>query len=208
MSIKKLEGTLVYVQVQKPVDCYVKEKGQELKASIVVDEETADAWNEMYPKQPAKVVKTAEFEAMFKVPAPLPSEKKQYVITLRKNTKLSNGEPVPDKYIPKLFQRNAEGLLEDITQTVLPANGSKGALAVEHYDGKLGAVARLKNVLVTELIEYQARDEGGDTGFDEAPVAAPKAEAVRTAPKPAAKSAATKQAPIPAFAEDEDQNPF
>jgi hypothetical protein len=188
MSIKKLEGTLVYVQVQKPVDCFVKDKGQEFKASIVVDEETADSWNELYPKQPAKVVKTSEFEASFKIPPPLPSEKKQYVITLRKNTKLSNGEPVPEKYIPKLFQRDKEGVLQDITQSVLPANGSKGALAVEHYDGKMGPVARLKNVLVTDLIEYQKQDSDGDTGFDDSPAPAP----VRTEakPKPKAKPSA------------------
>jgi hypothetical protein len=183
MSIKKLEGTLVYVQVQKPVDCFVKEKGQELKASIVVDEETADSWNELYPKQPAKVVKTSEFEASFKIPPPLPSEKKQYVITLRKNTKLANGEPVPDKYIPKLYRRNEEGALEDITQSVLPANGSKGALAVEHYDGKMGPVARLKNVLVIDLIEYQKQDSEGDTGFDDTPAPAPVRTEAKVKPK-------------------------
>jgi hypothetical protein len=183
MSIKKLEGTLVYVQVQKPVDCFVKEKGQEFKASIVVDEETADSWNELYPKQPAKVVKTSEFEASFKIPPPLPSEKKQYVITLRKNTKLSNGEPVPEKYIPKLVQRDEGGVLQDITQSVLPANGSKGALAVEHYDGKMGPVARLKNVLVTDLIEYQKQDSDGDTGFDDSPSPAPVRTEAKTKPK-------------------------
>jgi hypothetical protein len=183
MSIKKLEGTLVYVQVQKPVDCFVKDKGQEFKASIVVDEETADSWNELYPKQPAKVVKTSEFEASFKIPPPLPSEKKQYVITLRKNTKLSNGEPVPEKYIPKLFQRDKEGVLQDITQSVLPANGSKGALAVEHYDGKMGPVARLKNVLVTDLIEYQKQDSDGDTGFDDSPSPAPVRTEAKVKPK-------------------------
>ena len=183
MSIKKLEGTLVYVQVQKPVDCFVKDKGQEFKASIVVDEETADSWNELYPKQPAKVVKTSEFEASFKIPPPLPSEKKQYVITLRKNTKLSNGEPVPEKYIPKLFQRDEDGVLQDITQSVLPANGSKGALAVEHYDGKMGPVARLKNVLVTDLIEYQKQDSDGDTGFDDSPSPAPVRTEAKVKPK-------------------------
>ena len=57
MNLNKLTGTLVYVQVNKPVDCFVKEKGQEWKASIIVDEDTADAWNEAYPKQTATVIK-------------------------------------------------------------------------------------------------------------------------------------------------------
>lgn len=78
MSLNKLTGTLVYVQVQKPVECYVKEKGFEYKASIIVDEDTADAWNEAYPKQTATVIKTSEFESKFKIPAPYPDAKKQY----------------------------------------------------------------------------------------------------------------------------------
>jgi hypothetical protein len=105
------------------------------------------------------------------------------VITLRKNTKLSNGEPVPEKYIPKLFQRDEDGVLQDITQSVLPANGSKGALAVEHYDGKMGPVARLKNVLVTDLIEYQKQDSDGDTGFDDSPAPAPVRTEAKVKPK-------------------------
>lgn len=153
MSISKLTGTLVYVQLDTPKPCFDAEKGTEYKASIVVNEDDADAWNEAYPKQKAKEVKTSEFETIYKVAAPFPDQRKQYIITLRKNTKLANGNPVPPQYTPKVFQQKGKTLVE-ITSTVLVANGSTGQMSVDHYDAKMGPVARLKNVKVDDLIEY------------------------------------------------------
>jgi len=194
--IKQLNGTLVYVQAQKPVACYVADKGFEVKSSIVVDEDTADAWEEVYSKQAAKAVKTSEFEALYKIPAPYPDQKKQFIITLRKNTKLANGESVPAKYMPKVMERTASGNLIDVTNEKLPANGSLGAISVEHYAGKMGDVARLKNVLVTSMIEYEGGssdyepgDEFADTGSGSVkvpPKAIEKAQAASKA-KPKAK---------------------
>lgn len=153
MSISKLTGTLVYVQLDTPKPCFDAEKGTEYKASIVVTEDDADEWNEAYPKQKAKEVKTSEFETVYKVAAPFPDQRKQYIITLRKNTKLANGNPVPPQYTPKVFQQKGKTLVE-ITSTVLVANGSTGQMSVDHYDAKMGPVARLKNVKVDDLIEY------------------------------------------------------
>ena len=166
MSISKLTGTLVYVQVDQSKPCYVEEKGHEWKASIVVDEETADAWDEAFPKQTAKQVKTADFEGIYKVPAPFENQRKQYIITLRKNTKLGNGNDVPLQYQPKVFQKKGNTLV-DITKTILVANGSLGQMSVEVYDGKMGSFARLKNVMVTDLIEYIKKDSAGDDAGSE-----------------------------------------
>lgn len=188
MSINKLTGTLVYVQVDQPKPCYVAEKGSEWKASIVVDEDTADKWDEAFPKQTAKQVKTAEFENLYKIAAPYPDQRKQYVITLRKNTKLGNGNDVPPQYTPKLFQQKGNSLV-DVTHSVLAANGSVGQISVDVYEGKMGTFARLKNILVTELIEY-VKPEGG-AGSDpgsEFGVAIAKTEAhTKPAAKPKAK---------------------
>lgn len=161
MAIEKLTGTLVYVQVDTPKNCYVEEKGKEWKASIVVSEDDADAWDEAYPKQTAKQVKTSDFEEVYKIKPPFPEQRKQYIITLRKNTKLANGNDVPVKYQPKVYKKVGK-TMEDITKEVLVANGSEGQISVENYDGKMGSFARLKNVLVTELIEYHK--EGGAAG--------------------------------------------
>lgn len=161
MPIDKLTGTLVYVQVDTPKKCYVESKGKEWKCSVVVDEDTADAWDEEYPKQSAKQVKTSDFESIYKIAPPFPDQRKQYIITLRKNTKLANGNDVPAQYQPKVFKKE-DGAMLNITKDVLVANGSKGVVSVEVYEGKLGVVGRLKNVLVTELIEYTKKSGGSE----------------------------------------------
>ena len=166
MAIEKLTGTLVYVQVDKPKDCYVKEKGQEWKASIVISEDDAEAWDDEYPKQSAKQVKTSEFEGMYKIPAPFPGQRKQYIITLRKNTKLGNGNEVPLKYQPKVFQKKGNTLV-DITKSILVANGSTGQISVETFESKIGGqFARLKNIMVVNLIEYEKTSGGAEGGSE------------------------------------------
>lgn len=159
----KLTGILVYVQVDTPKPCYVESKGKEWKASVVIDEDTADAWDEMFPKQTAKQVKTSEFEGIYKIEPPFPDQRKQYIVTLRKNTKLANGNDVPEKYQPKVFKKEGSSLV-NITKDILVANGSEGVVSVEIYDGKMGTFARLKNVLVTNLIPYEKSQSSGESG--------------------------------------------
>lgn len=206
--MNKLNGTLVYVQVNKPVDCYIKEKGKEWKASIVVDEDTADEWNEEFPKQSATVVKTSEFESIYKIPAPYPEAKKQYIITLRRNTHYTKTEkdedgkdvktqhPIPENYHPKVFLKTEDGR-QDITQEKLVANGSKGTISIQVRELRVGNVANLGNVLVTDLIEYKSTaKEAGSEFDDEAP--SPK--------KKESKPSKAKQEP--AAQESEDDEPF
>jgi len=199
MPIRKLEGTLLFVQVQNPVDCYEKSKGKEWKASIAVDEDTADAWNEDYPKQPALAVKTSEFEAKYKTTPPNPSAKKQYVITLRKNTKLGNGDEVPDIYKPKILVPQKNGENKDVTADVLVGNGSKGAISVDVWEMSKGSVARLKNILVTDLVEYVKPEGSGGTYTPGDEFAESKKEA-KSSSKPKAKAKAEE--------EEEEDAPF
>lgn len=201
--MKSLTGTLVYVMVDRPRDCYEKDKGQEWKAGVVItDEDIADQFDEEYPKQTCKKVKTAEFESIYHCPAPEGAGKNVWVATLKKNVKLSNGEPVPDKYRPRVFEQQGSSRV-DVTFTKLPANGSQGTLSIDEWEGDKGKVARLKNVLVTELIEYVAPEgsnyESGSE-FDE--VETPKAS------KPAAKSAPAKKAVKKSTDEFESDSPF
>ena len=167
--MNKLEGMLVYVCVDRPTDCYDKEKGKEWKAGVVVDEDTADAFAELYPKQAARKVKRVDFQEQYNVEPPEGEEKNLYVITLKKNTKLANGEDVPDKYRPRVYLKEGN-VRNDVTFTKLVANGSKGIVSIDHQELKLGNVARLQNVLVTELIEYE-RKSGYEAGseFDDEP---------------------------------------
>lgn len=199
MPIRKLTGTLLFVQVQTPVECYTKEKGHEWKASICVDEDTADAWNEDYTKQPATVVKTSEFEGKYKVPAPFPDAKKQYVITLRKNTKLGNGEDVPEIYQPKVLLPQDDGSHKDVTSELLVGNGSKGSISVDLWETRSGNnVARLKNILVTDLVKYEKKEGEGSAYV-------PGSEFGDAPKKPASKPAKTR---AKVEAEQEEDAPF
>jgi hypothetical protein len=166
-TIEKLSGMLVYVQLETPKPCFDPLKGVEWKASIVVDEDTADKWDEQFPKQAAKQIKTDGFEALYKVKPPYPEQRKQYIITLRKNTKLGNGKEVPPMYQPKVFLKKGSKAIE-ITHSTLVANGSKGQISVDAFEGKMGMFARLKNVLVTDLIEYVRTEQtlGDEFGLD------------------------------------------
>lgn len=175
--MKSLKGVLVYVQLKEPVDCFEKQRGQEWKASVVVDEDTADTWNDMYPKQAATVVKTSEFKQKYKIDPIFPDEKKHFVITLRKNTKLADGSKVPELYQPKVFLKTENGL-QDITKEKLVGNGSIGAISWDHFDSKYGPVARLKNVLVNSLVEYEEGENpsykpGAEFEEEDAAVSAP-----------------------------------
>lgn len=213
-SINKLEGMLLFVKIRDPKDCYEKEKGQEWCASIVVDEDTADRWNEIYKKQPAKKVKRSEFEAQYKCEPPEGDEKNLYVITLKKNTQWKDSEgnmqPIDDKYRPRVYIRQ-DGELKDVTKTMLPANGSEGVIAVYTRNTDYGTIAQLQKVLVTKLVEYKTNEaddafaDAEDTEFAGVKVAEDKPEAKQKeapAKKPAAKKAAKQEG------EDFGESPF
>lgn len=207
MSIEKLTGTLVYVQVDKPKKCFVEEKGEEFKASIVISEDDAEAWDDTYAKQPAKQVKTAEFEGIYKIKPPFPEQRKQYIVTLRKNTKLGNGAELPQKYFPKVFQKKGN-VLVDITSTILVANGSTGAISVESFMSKMGTeFARLKNIMVVNLIEYEKVSAASESGSEFGLALADDGEGNEV--KVPAKAAAKPKKAVPELEDDSDSDfPF
>jgi hypothetical protein len=213
--MNKLTGTLLYIAINKPVKAYVKAgdepKAPEWKASIAIaDEDTVDAFEEYAKGIDAKVslkkVKTAEFEAAYKTAPPEGAGKNVWVITLRKSTELGKtGKPVPDLYKPKVFEKVGNTLI-DVTNTKLPGNGSIGSISIDVFTRNNGTSSLyLKNVLVTEMLEYTP-DEGQDYNpgdeFDDAPKA--EAKETKEAPKAAAKPAAKAKAkPVPEDFEDD-----
>lgn len=211
----KITGTLVYVCIPKAVKAMEKngvKKPDEWKASVVVDEDTADAFEE-YGTQcktmvSCKKVKIAEFEAKYKCSPPEGAGKNVWVITLRKSTELGKtGKPVPDQYQPKVFEKIGRNVVE-ITNSKLVGNGSKGTISIDPFTRSDGSVTLfLKNVLVTDLVEYvpverdtgpagsefNENDDDGDT-----PALAPQATGTKQRAKP------TK----PDLADMEDDIPF
>ena len=217
--MNKLTGTLLYVQLNKPVKAYVKAgedpKPAEWKASIAItDEDTVDAFEEYATGIDAKVsvkkVKTVDFEEKYKVAPPEGAGKNIWVVTFRKSTELGKtGKPVPDLYKPKVFEKIGKTLV-DVTNSKLPANGSLGSISIDVFTRDNGTSSLyLKNVLVTDMIEYvpdeTAQYEAGSEFDDEADAPAEK-PAAKAEAKPAAKAKAVK--PKPAEADEEDDAPF
>lgn len=155
-----VKGTLAYVCAQKPVlNSYKGTK--EFKATVILeDEDAADEWNESFKKQPAKVIKTSDFEEHFKFAPPYPKEKKHYYIELKQGENYPDGKPRTGKERPRVFlttgkDKEGKPLVKDITETKLVANGSVGVVkyTISETD-KWGTLAYLKDIRVDELIEY------------------------------------------------------
>lgn len=178
--MKKIEGTLVYVQVKDSVKAFVKpgvpSKPNEWKASIVVTDKDVIKEYKKFAKTldtlvSIKEVEASEFEDTYKCPLPEGAGDEVWVVTLRKSTELGKTQkPVPEQYRPRVYERVGKTLV-DVTQTKMPANGSKGAISFDVFmKTQGGGSIFLKNVLVTEMIEYiKADTDQGEPGseFDE-----------------------------------------
>lgn len=211
--MNKLTGMLLYVCLNKAQKAYVKPgepaKPDEWKASIAItDEDVIDAYEDFAKgidaKTSIKKVKTTEFEGIYKVAPPEDAGKNVWVVTLRKSTELGKtGKPVPDLYKPKVFEKVGSTLV-DVTNSKLPANGSFGSISIDRFDRNNGTASiYLKNVLVTNMIEYVAQESDynpGDEFGEEGDVSAAPAKAEKPA-----KPAKAKPAPAPA---DEEDMPF
>lgn len=213
---EKVSGMLVYVCVDKPTKAMQKQgtppKPDEWKASVVItDEDYADDL-EAYAKEldtmiSLKKVKRAEFESIYKVAPPEGDGKNVWVFTLRKSTQLGKtGKEVPLQFQPKVFEK-VGNILADITHSKLVGNGSYGTISIDRFDRSTGGASLfLKNVLVTDLIEYVK----ADVQYAQAGSEFEEGEVQAEAPKAVAKPAPTK-AKAPAKAkedEDDGQPPF
>lgn len=215
--IDKLSGMLLYVSVQKPVRAYVKPgadpKPDEWKASVVLtDEDEVDALEE-YAKEldtqlSIKKVKKDAFEETYKCAPPEDAGKNVWVVTFRKSVMLGKTDkPVPEQYKPRVFQRKGNQTVE-ITNTNLVGNGSYGSISLDRFDRAAGGSSLyLKNVLVTDLVEYEESNSyvpGSE--FGDAPAATKES---KPESKPAAKKPAAKQASKPKVDEElDDDIPF
>lgn len=200
--MNKLTGMLLYVCIQEPVDAYIKSgedpKPKEWKVSIALtDEDEVDAFQEFVEKtwkskSSIKKVKVADFEGIYKVAPPEGAEKNVWVITIRKSTELGKtGKPVPEAFRPRVYLQEGNKRNE-ITNEMLVGNGSKGSVSFEVFEKRDGSGnIILKNVLVTDLVEYTKKDAPRNDGseFDDEPAPAPAEKAEE---KPASKPVKTK----------------
>ena len=157
-----ISGTFAYAKVTEPVNKY-ESQDKEFTIDVVVDKATAKTWNKNFPKQKSRVVDTSDFEGIYKIPAPFPDEDEQFILKLKKPAQYKDGAELPKQYWPKLLQK-VNGKAVPIPDSVLIANGSKGQVSYETTENSYGTFARLKAILVEELIEY--RKAGGDAAAD------------------------------------------
>jgi len=217
-TFDKIEGLLVYVNVQEPVKAYNKpdtpKKPDEWKASVVLtDEDLVDELEEygksLDTKLSIKKVKSSTFEEIYKCELPEDAGKNVWVVTFRKSVELGKtGKPVPEMFRPRVFEK-VKNLIVDVTNEKLVGNGSYGTISIDKFERSAGGASLyLKNILVTDLKEYvrtesdyRAGAEFGDVADDEDDTPPPK--------KPAAKQEAPKKPKAPAKKEAEDEEfPF
>lgn len=160
------QGLVAFAKVLIPAKKYQKQDEFELSIDVVVSEDDADIWDEKFKKQTARTVKTSEFENIYKFKAPFPDQKKQFIIRLKRDTTYKDGNPVPEEYWPKVFKLEGSKRKEFGSylkkNNIGIANGSTAKVSFEVSDNDFGTFARLKNILVTNLIEYKGRGEAGD----------------------------------------------
>jgi hypothetical protein len=174
--IESIEGTLVYVSVQQPVKAYVKPgapaKPDEWKASVVItDEDFVDELEEYAKKLDTQIslkkVKRADFEEIYKCEVPEGEGKNVWILTLRKSIKLGKTDKdVPEKFRPRVFLET-DVANQDITNTHLVGNGSKGIVSIDRFDrDSKGSSLYLKNILVTDLVEYVKEENDYEPGAE------------------------------------------
>ena len=187
-----IEGTLVYAKVGQP-DTKYQSTEKEWSIEVIVDEDTAEKWDEQFKKQPAKKIKAVDFETKYRIPIPahLKGEKNVYGIKLKRQA-TNDGVPVDDNFRPKVYIDDAEGNRTEIGQSRLIANGSFGKVSYYISSNDFGTFSRLQNVLMDEdkFVEYES--SGGNKAGDEfgskpVKVEAPREEVLKARPEKAAK---------------------
>lgn len=200
-----IEGTFVYAKVGQPDNKY-QSSDKEWSIEVIVDEDTADAWDTQFKKQPAKKIKASEFEAKYKIPVPdaLKNEKNVFGIKLKRQA-TNDGVAVDDQFRPKVFVDDAEGNRTEIGQSRLIANGSYGKVSYYISTSDFGTFARLQNLLMEEdkFIEYQSTGgskAGDEFGSKPVKTEAPRDEVLKARPEKAKST--------PNFDDMEDDIPF
>ena len=172
-----ISGTFVYAKVGQPDNKY-QSTDKEWSIEVIVDEDTAEAWDDQFKKQPAKKIKVSDFESKYKIPCPISGVKNVYGIKLKRQA-TKDGVPVDENFRPKVFIDSEDGERTEIGQSRLIANGSVGVVSYYISTSDFGTFARLQNVLMQEenFIEYES--SGGGKAGDEFGSKPVKVEAAR-----------------------------
>jgi hypothetical protein len=157
-----LSGVFAYAKVTEPANKYQSEE-KEFSIDIIVDKATYKAFGKQFPKQKGKTVDNEDFKTIYKIDPPFPDQDEQCILKLKKAAQYKDGTMLAKQYWPRLLQK-VNGKAVPLAEGVLIANGSKGKVSFDVTENSYGTFAKLKAVLVEELIKYEKAD--GDAASD------------------------------------------
>jgi len=179
------DAVAFYCKVQKPSPIYEQRMMQnptktEYSVDLLVSEEVADEWDEVFTKQPSKKFTAAKFKEKFKIEdesvLPDPKAKKFFIIKVKQAAQKKDGSDIHPKMRPRVAQV-VDNKPVDITFKELVGNGSKVDVLMRANENDFGCFAYLGTVKVNDLISYSTdnsdEDEeeflGGSMELDEEP---------------------------------------
>jgi hypothetical protein len=150
-----------YTSIKDPKNKFESTE-KEYSVTLALAKEDATAFGKLHPKQKPKAVENDEFMEKYKTELPFPNQSLQYLVTLKQSVNKADGTPMPETLRPRAFHQNTAGDIFDITETTLIGNGSRGKARYTVLSNNYGDFAKLKHILVTDLVEYSGGASNGD----------------------------------------------
>ena len=157
-----IEGFACYVKVHKPYTKYQSED-KEFTLDLVISKDQAKQWKKDFKKQPPKEFDNDDFKNTFKIDPPFEDQDEQFVIKLKADAQYKDGTVKEKKFWPRVLVMK-DGAAVDIAEGILVGNGSKVKVSYNVRSNDYGTFAKLKNILVLDLIEFE--DGGGAAGSE------------------------------------------
>ena len=157
-----IEGVACYVKVHKPYTKYQSED-KEFTLDLVISKEQAKQWKKDFKKQPPKEFDNDDFKNTFKIDPPFEDQDEQFVIKLKVEAQYKDGAVKEKKFWPRVLVME-DGAAVDIADGILVGNGSNVKVSYNVRTNDYGSFAKLKNILVLDLIEFE--DGGGAAGSE------------------------------------------
>jgi len=166
------DASLYYCKIRRPQAIYddrnvkFNQARKEYSVELAVSEEVADAWDEVFAKQPSKKYTNAKFREKYKLEEdddlPFPKEKKQFTIKVTQKAQDKEGDAIRPSNIPRILMADPDNPKKglDITFDRNVGNGSKGHASARVNTNDYGSFAYLNKLKINELVEYEDSDGG------------------------------------------------
>ncbi len=161
-----------YTKVQKAAPVYEqRDMGDratktEYTVDLVVSEEVADSFDEIFTKQTSTKLTKEKFKQKYKIEddaeLPDPKAKKFFVVKCKQKAQKADGQAISPKIRPRVVQV-VDGKPVDITFDKLVGNNSGVDVMLGVSSNSYGTFSYLRVIKVTDLVEYAS---GGGSDED------------------------------------------